>query len=230
MTCWILCLQFLSKEEPAQDPAPCRALCRVVLLLILLIALSVSLVFLFWEAPDVRIKQISNLQGKHKDYPVGKLFNKTNGQTFESISCPCTKTSISIADILKFTVLYEDSLEWSIGYNAGAQPPSITVPDFNTSGNQLAGHVQEDPVPLTADMFCNSTNLWPPLNAPSNAELSLDQRSFMCHLAATVIPNRTSSTEGSFPMETPNLLNAEALAASIFQGVQGESKIYQWTK
>ena len=126
-------------------------------------------------------------------------------------------------------VIYKDSSpEWSIDYNASAQPPSINMTELNiTSGIPLAGHVQKDTVPLTADMFCNSTGLWPPVNA-SPAEVS--QWDFMCKFATTVIFNLYPNQGGSIPLETPFLLNAEALAVSVLQFVQGESIIYQFTK
>lgn len=224
-------MQILCREEPVQDPAPSRALCRLGFLIILLTGFSVSLVFLFWEAPDVRVKQISNLQGKNKAYPVGKLFNKTNGQTYDPISCPCTKTTIkNIADVMNVYVLYKDSSpEWSIDYNnTSAQSPSINVSALNTtSGIPLAGHVQKDTVPLTVDMFCNFTDLWPPVNASSAV---VSQWRAMCRLATTVLFNLDPNLEGSMPLETPFLLNAEALAASVLQSVRGESIIYQFTK
>ena len=204
-------------------------MCRVVFLIILLVGFSVSLVYLFWEAPDVRIKQISNLQGKNNAYPVGKLYNNTNGQAFDPISCPCSNTRVSIADVMKVYVLYEDSPEWSIDYNASAQPPSINVPDLNTSEIALAGHVQKDPVPLTADMFCNSTSLWPPV--PTGANMSVSQREYMCQIATALMFYNLNPTPVELPpLNTPILLNAEALAVSIFQAVQGESIIYQCTK
>jgi hypothetical protein len=220
-------LQILCREEPIQEPAPSRAVCRVVFLIILLVGFSVSLVYLFWEAPDVRIKQTWDLQGKNNAYPVGKLYNKTNGQAFDPISCPCSKTSVSIADIMNVYVLYEDSPEWSIDYNASAQPPSISLPDLNTSGIALAGHVQRDPVPLTADMFCNvnSTSLWPPVFNPAAAAVS--QWELVCQLATVAIFDLNSTAENTSPLETPILLNAEALAVSILQVVQGESMTHK---
>ena len=204
-------------------------MCRVVFLIILLVGFFFSLVYFFGEAPDVRIKQISNLQGKNNAYPVGKFYSRTNGQAFDPISCPCSNTSVSIADVMKVYVLYEDSPEWSIDYNASAQPPSINLPDPNTSEIALTGHVQKDPVPLTADMFCNSISLWPPV--PNAANLSVSQWEYMCQLATELMFNNYHSTLVDLaPLNTPILLNAEALAVSILQAVQGESMIYQCTK
>lgn len=203
-------------------------MCRVVFLIILLVGFFFSLVYFFGEAPDVRIKQISNLQGKNNAYPVGKFYSRTNGQAFDPISCPCSNTSVSIADVMKVYVLYEDSPEWSIDYNASAQPPSIKVPDLNTSGDALSGHVLKDPVPLTADMFCNSTSLWPPvLNA---SEATVSQLEYMCQIATSAMFSQNPTPRYTIPLNTPILLSAEALAISVSQAVQGESMIYQCTK